>query len=68
MPWRLLKCDFVVPFFGVAHDPNSRIPVLVSDWMPNGNLRQFVRDRSDLQPSERNQKVSPLLYIDFHHL
>lgn len=42
MIWRLFNHENVCPFFGVCVDEFSPRYALVSPWMPNGNLMQFM--------------------------
>ena len=42
-----LKHPNVVPLLGVAKDRSQLKFAMVSEWMPNGNINQFVKARPD---------------------
>ena len=39
--WRFLRHPYVLPLLGVSMSENRF--VMVSEWMPNGNINQFVK-------------------------
>ena len=41
--WKRLRHPNIVPFIGIATDPLQ----FISEWMPNGNLTEFVEINSD---------------------
>jgi serine/threonine protein kinase len=47
--WRQLLHPNILPFYGVYHLPNQGPRVcLVSPWMENGNIRQFLKQYPDI--------------------
>jgi len=45
--WKSLHHPNVVPLLGVPRDRSQLKFVMVSEWMPNGDIRGFVRTHSD---------------------
>ena len=43
--WRRISHPNIVPFLGVSNAPAPLS--MVSEWMPNGNVRDFVRKNPD---------------------
>ena len=37
--WRYISHPNIVPFIGILEAP---APLMVSEWMPNGNVRDYV--------------------------
>ncbi len=53
MIWRTFKHENVCPFFGVCVDEFSPRYALVSPWMPNGNLMEYL----DAVPQDYSGKL-----------
>jgi serine/threonine protein kinase len=45
--WRQLRHPYITPFYGVCVDCFAPHMAIVTPWMPNGNLLQFLR-RNDM--------------------
>jgi serine/threonine protein kinase len=46
--WRQLRHPNVLPFYGVYHQDNTRSRAcLVSPWLENGNIKQFLAQNPD---------------------
>ena len=45
VPWKSLRHPNVLPFLGVSVTENEF--AMVSEWMPNGNINEFVAARQD---------------------
>jgi hypothetical protein len=43
--WRQLRHANVLPFIGLSKDvfPENPLPALVSPWMENGSLRDYIK-------------------------
>ena len=54
--WKKLRHPNIVPFVGVTTDPLQ----VVSEWMPNGSLIEFVEKNPDVK---RIGLVSPSLQL-----
>lgn len=55
VPWKALQHPNVLPLLGVRMTENEF--AMVSEWMPNGNINQFVSAHRD---ANRFELVSPL--------
>jgi len=45
MTWRTLRHPNVLPLIGVTMSENQF--AMISDWMVNGNINEFVKERPD---------------------
>ena len=54
--WGCLNHPNIVPFKGVTLDP----PQLVSEWMPGGELRKYVRNNAHADPVDLVGQFPPL--------
>ena len=45
MTWRTLRHPNVLPLIGVTMSENQF--AMISDWMANGNINEFVKERPD---------------------
>ena len=50
MIWRVLRHPNVLPLLGIVMNESQF--VMVSEWMPNGNINEFVRARPDVNRLE----------------
>ena len=50
MAWRFLRHPNVLPLLGVTMTMNRF--VMASEWMKNGNIEEFVRAHTDVNPLE----------------
>ncbi|KAH7924272.1 kinase-like protein [Leucogyrophana mollusca] len=64
--WAQLSSPYVLPFYGVycTHDPSPRA-CLVSPWMDNGSLPQYLKDNSN---ANRLQLMLDALGLEYLHL
>jgi len=59
--WPRLQHEHILPLLGLVRDfPGSSVPSLVSPWMHNGNLLNFLQHSSALTRYERFRLVSVL--------
>ena len=61
MIWKYLNHPNIVPFKGITFE----VPQLVSEWMPGGKLREYIRSNDHANPITL---VSPFLQSSNHHL
>ena len=47
MTWKTLRHPNVLPLLGVMMTENPRRLVVVSKWMENGNINEFLKARPD---------------------
>ena len=59
--WKRLNHPNIVPFKGATFEPLQ----LVSDWMPGGELREYIRNNCH---ANLISLVSPSLPFPKHHL
>lgn len=59
--WKRLKHPNIVPFLGVTTDP----PQLISDWMPNGNVVEYMQLHPD---ADRLGLVCPPFHSAIPHV
>ena len=56
--WKHLTHPNIVPFLGVTIDP----PQLIADWMPGGNLTEYIASHPDTDRISLVSDLSALLY------
>ena len=61
MGWRSLRHPNVLPLLGVTMTKNRF--VMVSEWMKNGNIKEFVRAHTDVNPMELVRVLTEVLIV-----